>query len=99
MEVVTFGDGRRALVIGSQKINLHRAGHTPQVSMQKPQPGSGHLCFITQQPIASVVDHLTKNGVKIELGPVSRTGARAELESAYSRDPDGNILEVANELI
>jgi hypothetical protein len=26
MADVTFGEGRRALVSGSQKINLHRAG-------------------------------------------------------------------------
>jgi catechol-2,3-dioxygenase len=33
----------------------------------------------------------------IELGPVYKTGARATLRSIYVRDPDGNLVEIANE--
>jgi catechol 2,3-dioxygenase-like lactoylglutathione lyase family enzyme len=34
----------------------------------------------------------------IEFGPVDKTGARAPLRSIYLRDPDGNLVEIANEL-
>src|SRR6266478_8158323 len=41
MTTVTFGDGRKAVAFGSQKINLHLAGreHTPRA--QHPVPGFG----------------------------------------------------------
>ncbi|NBB75458.1 MAG: VOC family protein, partial [Bacteroidetes bacterium] len=29
-------------------------------------------------------------------GPVERTGANGPIRSVYIRDPDGNLLEVAN---
>ncbi|HEX7112018.1 MAG TPA: VOC family protein, partial [Mizugakiibacter sp.] len=49
-------------------------------------------------PVAEVVRHLRACGVAIEAGPVERTGARARLLSVYFRDPDRNLVEVANEL-
>jgi len=35
-------------------------------------------------------------GVAIVEGPVPRTGAGGPIESIYFRDPDGNLVEVAN---
>jgi catechol 2,3-dioxygenase-like lactoylglutathione lyase family enzyme len=34
-------------------------------------------------------------GVLIELGPVRRTGATGPIRSVYVRDPDGNLVEIA----
>jgi len=36
--------------------------------------------------------------VEVEVGPVRRTGARTPLLSIYLRDPDGNLIELSNEL-
>ena len=55
MAVVTFGDGRTALRFGQQKINLHPADNLPGLVADRPTPGSGDLCFITEVPIADVV--------------------------------------------
>jgi catechol 2,3-dioxygenase-like lactoylglutathione lyase family enzyme len=33
--------------------------------------------------------------VPIELGPVPRTGATGAIRSVYVRDPDGNLVEIA----
>ena len=58
MEVIHFGEGRTALRFGQQKINLHPADDIPGLVADRPTPGSGDLCFITEVPIAEVVAHL-----------------------------------------
>lgn len=97
MEEVTFGAGRKALRFGMQKINLHEAGREVDPKAAHPTPGSGDLCFITEVPLSEVVAHLRSCGVAVELGPVPRTGATGAIRSVYFRDPDGNLIEVANE--
>jgi len=96
MEAVTFGEGRKALRFGQQKINLHVAGHEFNPYAAAPTPGSADLCLLTHIPIEDVITHLTGCGVQIELGPVSRTGALGPIYSIYLRDPDGNLIEIAN---
>lgn len=98
MERVTFGEGRTALAFGQQKINLHQAGHEFEPKAARPAPGSADLCFITRAPLARVMKHLSGLGVPIEEGPVPRTGALRPITSVYIRDPDGNLIEIANEL-
>lgn len=96
MEAVTFEGGRTALHFGNQKINLHLAGHEFEPKANRPVPGSGDLCFITETPIEDVVAQLKDRNVDIIEGPVPRTGAAGPLRSVYFRDPDGNLIEVAN---
>lgn len=96
MEVVTFGNGRKALRFGQQKINLHQRGHEYEPKAQNPTPGSADLCFITPDPIETVEAHLHQCGVTILEGPVNRTGAIGPIVSVYFRDPDANLIEVAN---
>ena len=98
MEVVTFAQGRKALGFGRQKINLHLRGHEFEPKAERPTPGSGDLCFLTSTPVGEVVAHLTAEGVAIVDGPVRRTGATGPILSVYLRDPDGNLIEVANPL-
>ena len=43
-----------------------------------------------------MIAHLHACGVAIEEGPVPRTGATGPIRSVYCRDPDGNLVEVAN---
>jgi catechol 2,3-dioxygenase-like lactoylglutathione lyase family enzyme len=40
------------------------------------------------------VEHLRAHEVEVELGPVTRTGARGTGTSVYFRDPDGALLEL-----
>ncbi len=98
MQVVTFGTGRAALHFGRQKINLHAQGHEFEPKAQTPVPGSADLCFITALPLERVIAHLTNCGVAVEEGPVQRAGAQGPIESVYIRDPDGNLIELANVL-
>ncbi len=94
MEVITFG-GRRALSFSSQKINLHERGHEYDPHADRPTPGSADLCFISAVPLSSVLDHLHACGVPIIEGPAERTGALGIIRSVYFRDPDQNLIEVA----
>ncbi len=96
MEVVTFGEGRKALTFGNQKINLHEAGQEFKPKAQHATPGSADLCFITEKPINGVHAHLDSQEVAIVEGPVDRTGATGPIRSIYFRDPDMNLIEVSN---
>ncbi len=98
MRLEAFGNGRLALLYGDQKINLHEAGREFEPKADRPTPGGLDLCFTTRTPIEAVVAHLQAAGVPILEGPAERTGARARLMSVYFRDPDGNLIEVSNEL-
>jgi catechol 2,3-dioxygenase-like lactoylglutathione lyase family enzyme len=95
MQPVTFGDGRRALRFGPHKLNLHRAGREPEPKARRPTPGSADLCLVTTAPLDRVVGHLRAQGVPVEEGPVTRTGATGPITSVYFRDPDGNLIEVS----
>jgi catechol 2,3-dioxygenase-like lactoylglutathione lyase family enzyme len=98
MKIVTFGEGRKALQFGRQKINLHERGKEFEPKALHPTAGSGDLCFITQVPLPQVLDHIRACGAEILEGPVRRTGAMGPIESVYLRDPDGNLIEVSNHL-
>jgi catechol 2,3-dioxygenase-like lactoylglutathione lyase family enzyme len=95
MEVMSFAGGRRALRFGRQKLNLHSVEAPIAPHASTPTPGSADLCFITDTPIAAVVSRLQDLGVVIEEGPVRRTGATGPITSVYFRDPDANLIEVA----
>jgi catechol 2,3-dioxygenase-like lactoylglutathione lyase family enzyme len=96
MAVETFGAGRKALRFGDQKINLHQAGYEFEPKAKAPTPGSGDLCFIAATLLEDVVAHLAGLAVAIELGPVDRIGAMGPIRSIYIRDPDDNLVEIAN---
>lgn len=96
MRIVTFGNGRKALAFGSQKINLHQHGREFEPKARQPTPGSADFCLITPVPLAEVIAHLTQASVTIIEGPVAKTGATGPLLSVYFRDPDQNLVEVSN---
>jgi catechol 2,3-dioxygenase-like lactoylglutathione lyase family enzyme len=95
MRVETFGEGRTALHFGRQKINLHVAGHEFEPKAASPMPGSADLCFLTDRPFAEISARLSALGHSIVQRPVARTGAAGPILSIYTRDPDGNLIEIA----
>jgi catechol 2,3-dioxygenase-like lactoylglutathione lyase family enzyme len=96
MRVVTFAGDRKALAFGRQKLNLHEAGREFEPKAHRPTPGSVDLCLITDTPLDAVADHLRRCDVAIIEGPVPKTGATGPIRSVYFRDPDANLIEVAN---
>jgi catechol 2,3-dioxygenase-like lactoylglutathione lyase family enzyme len=96
MEIVTFGENRKALSFGSQKINLQQLGRESTLKAEKPTPGSADVCFITSVSLSEVIAYLNACGVNLIGGPVERNGARGPMMSVYFRDPDMNLIEVSN---
>ena len=89
------GQPRHALLFGRQKINLQdRATETP-TKARVPTLGAGDFCLIAAVPLDDMIAHLKKEAVEIEAGPVQRRGALGPIRSVYFRDPDGNLVEVA----
>ena len=102
MDAVEFkvadGSVRRALSFGAQKINLHQAGAEFEPCAQAPTAGSADLCFVSHRGVQDWKQRLEQQGVAVEIGPVERTGAAGPILSIYLRDPDGNLIEIANPL-
>lgn len=94
----TFGEGRIALRFGEQKLNLHQQGAEVSPHATVAAPGSADLCFLIGDPIGEILDALGGEGIAVELGPVKRTGATSPIVSVYIRDPDGNLIELSQQI-
>ena len=97
MEKILFGKNRLALKFGDQKINLHEYGNEFEPKAKQATPGSADLCFITPLGLEQAMAHIEKMGIEIIAGPVERSGANGPILSFYFRDPDQNLIEIANE--
>ena len=92
MQAVSFGNGRRALQFGQQKINLQTLGMEPR---NHAAVGAGDVCLITDWPTARVLARLAAAGVPVLEGPVMKSGAQGPIESVYFTAPDGPLIEVS----
>jgi len=94
-EVVELERGRVAYRFGEQQLNVHEPGsELAEPRAKNPAgPGTGDLCLVWPGTIDEALEHLWRNGIEVELGPLEREGARGVGASAYFRDPDGNLLE------
>ena len=98
MEAFTFGEGRRAVRFGEQKINLQQLGRETALRAGQPTPGSADLCFLLSPatPVEDAREALVGQGIALESDIVARDGAAGSLHSLYLRDPDGNLIELSS---
>jgi catechol 2,3-dioxygenase-like lactoylglutathione lyase family enzyme len=89
--------GKWSLHFGANKISLQDARALPGFARDT-VPGSGNFCVLTDLPMAGVVAHLRREGVTIVDGPGERAGAAGPILSVYIKDPDGNLVEISNQL-
>ena len=97
MRPYTFADGTRmALAFAGQKFNLHELGREILPNAKVARPGSADLCLLVETPMDQVEAQLEAHGVEVEQGPAPADGATGPLNSVWIRDPDGNLIELAN---
>lgn len=92
------GEDRTSMTFGQNKINLRpiTASQESWFTGKAPSVGGQDLCFLTDLPPDAVVAHFRECDVEVEVGPVTRHGARGPIRSVYVRDPDGNLIEVSS---
>jgi catechol 2,3-dioxygenase-like lactoylglutathione lyase family enzyme len=97
MEAREEHPGKWSLYFGTNKISLQDAVASPSIARYT-VPGSGNFCLLTDTPMDGVVQHLERESVEIVAGPGERAGAMGKILSVYFKDPDGNLVEVSNQL-
>ncbi len=56
---------RHALLFGSQKINLHESGREFEPKAENVQPGSGDLCFLSDQSVERVLEYFNSTNIEV----------------------------------
>ena len=88
---------RKCLKFGTQKINLHEASKPFKPHAHKPLSGTMDICFLSEINVNDWIKIFDKFDIKIEDGPVIKTGANGTIKSIYVRDPDKNLIEISNQ--
>jgi catechol 2,3-dioxygenase-like lactoylglutathione lyase family enzyme len=91
-----------SLAFGDNKINIHPPAVWQDTSftLRGPSalPGCGDFCFVWDGSLDEAKALLDAAGAEIITGPVEREGGRklssVNGTSLYTRDPDGNLLEL-----
>ena len=89
---------RKSLKFGRQKINLHEVSKLFKPHANKPLPGTMDICFISEINVNDWIKIFDNFDIKIEDGPVKKTGANGPIRSIYIRDPDKNLIEISNQI-
>lgn len=97
------GTGRAfSFAFGNNKINVHPPAvwQNEKFTLRGPTavPGCGDFCFVWDGTVEEATALIEGAGAEVIVGPVDRVGGKdagtATGSSVYTRDPDGNLLEL-----
>ena len=71
MGIQQYGEGKFALQLGNQKINLHQYGKELEPKAKFSIPGSADLCFVTKTPLHRVIQELQEKLIRLRDSGVS----------------------------
>ena len=86
--------GKWAVWFGQNKISLQDQANKPPLASGT-LPGTGNFCLLSATDVDTIAGQLRTKGVDI-LAEGERLGATGPIRSIYFRDPEGNLLEIAN---
>jgi catechol 2,3-dioxygenase-like lactoylglutathione lyase family enzyme len=92
-----------SFAFGNAKINVHPPAvwQSGKFTLRGPTavPGCGDFCFVWDGTVEQAAELISSAGAEVIEGPVSRVGGKAagtaSGTSVYTRDPDGNLLELS----
>lgn len=82
------------LHFGPWKINVHPAGSALEPRATVARPGTLDICLVWSTDVDAAHRRLREHGQDVVFGPVVQEGARGAGNSVYTRDPDGNLVEL-----
>ena len=88
-------DGRFAIRFGRARVNIRTCPGAFRPRAEWPMPGSLDICFVTEEPLERLLDELKEEKAPLVTDIVERHGALGKMRSLYLRDPDGNLVEIA----
>lgn len=86
-----LADDRTVVRLGGSRIELRAAGPGDV-------RGGTRICLVTRMPVEGVLRLLAAHGVTAQHGPADGSSAGERVLSVFVRDPDGNLIELANRL-
>ncbi len=87
--------GKWSLHFGAHKISLQDEAARPALAVNT-LPGTGNFCVLAETPVEEIAARLDAAGVEVLSAPARRDGALGPIRSVHFRDPDGNLVEIAN---
>lgn len=81
---------------GKQRIYFVTSDTQPEIAPVAPTIGSLAFSIVAKNPLNEVINHLKSYFVEIIDEPKTRQGTHGLVTSLLIKDPDGNIIEIAN---